>query len=73
MSNTPHTLAEEFPEQIDAIYKLKAEDRHFARPSRGIRRGQRSGPSRRNERGTGRTPRRGGSAQAPPDDQGRHC
>jgi len=31
MSNTPHTLAEEFPEQIDAIHKLKAEDRHFAR------------------------------------------
>jgi len=31
MSNTPHTLAEEFPEQIDAIHKLKTEDRHFAR------------------------------------------
>lgn len=31
MSNTPHTLAEEFPEQIDAIHNLKTEDRHFAR------------------------------------------
>lgn len=31
MSNTPHTLAEEFPEQIDAIHKLKTKDRHFAR------------------------------------------
>lgn len=31
MSNTPHTLAEEFPGQIDAIHKLKAVDRHFAR------------------------------------------
>lgn len=31
MSNTPHTLAEEFPGQIDAIHKLKAEDRHSAR------------------------------------------
>ena len=31
MSNTPHTLAEEFPGQIDAIHALKASDAHFAR------------------------------------------
>ena len=31
MSNTPHTLAEEFPGQIDAIHALKASDPHFAR------------------------------------------
>ena len=31
MSNTPHTLGEEFPGQIDAIHALKAQDEHFAR------------------------------------------
>ena len=31
MSNTPHTLAEEFPDQMDAIHALKASDPHFAR------------------------------------------
>jgi uncharacterized protein YdcH (DUF465 family) len=31
MSNTPHTLADEFPGQMDTIHKLKVEDRHFAR------------------------------------------
>ncbi len=31
MSNTPHTLAEEFPDQIEAIHKLKVSDPHFAR------------------------------------------
>ncbi len=30
MSNTPHTLAEEFPEQIDAIHKLKVSNSDFA-------------------------------------------
>ncbi|MBN9073759.1 MAG: YdcH family protein [Rhizobiales bacterium] len=31
MSNTPHTLGEEFPGQLDAIHALKASDDHFAR------------------------------------------
>lgn len=31
MSNTPHTLGEEFPGQIDAIHALKAKDARFAR------------------------------------------
>lgn len=31
MSNTPHTLAEEFPDQLEAIHKLKVSDAHFAR------------------------------------------
>ncbi len=31
MSNTPHTLAEDFPDQLDAIHKLKISDPHFAR------------------------------------------
>ena len=31
MSNTPHTLGEEFPGQLDAIHALKATDAHFAR------------------------------------------
>ncbi|WP_072392348.1 YdcH family protein [Hyphomicrobium sp. CS1GBMeth3] len=31
MSNTPHTLAEEFPGQAEAIHKLKVADPHFAR------------------------------------------
>lgn len=30
MSNTPHTLAEEFPDQLDAIHELKARDPKFA-------------------------------------------
>ena len=31
MSNTPHTLGEEFPGQLDAIHALKAKDARFAR------------------------------------------
>ncbi len=31
MSNTPHELAEEFPDHVDAIHKLKTENTHFAR------------------------------------------
>ncbi|WP_334149652.1 YdcH family protein [Hyphomicrobium sp.] len=31
MSNTPHTLAEEFPDQTETIHKLKTSDAHFAR------------------------------------------
>lgn len=31
MSNTPHELAEEFPEHVDAMHRLKAEDAHFAK------------------------------------------
>lgn len=31
MSNTPHTLAEEFPGQGDAIHRLKVADPEFAR------------------------------------------
>ncbi|MBE0692936.1 MAG: DUF465 domain-containing protein [Aquamicrobium sp.] len=31
MSNTPHTLGEEFPGQLDAIHALKARDENFAR------------------------------------------
>lgn len=31
MSNTPHTLADEFPGQADAIHKLKVSDPHFAK------------------------------------------
>jgi len=31
MSNTPHTLAEEFPDQTEALHKLKTSDAHFAR------------------------------------------
>lgn len=31
MSNTPHTLGEEFPGQLDAIHALKAGDTRFAR------------------------------------------
>jgi len=30
MSNTPHTLGEEFPGQLDAIHALKATDETFA-------------------------------------------
>lgn len=31
MSNTPHTLRDEFPGQIDAIHDLKAKSQDFAR------------------------------------------
>lgn len=31
MSNTPHTLGEEFPEQMEAIHALKVSDERFAR------------------------------------------
>lgn len=31
MKNTPHELAEEFPEKRDAIHALKEGDAHFAR------------------------------------------
>jgi len=30
MSNTPHTLSEEFPGQMDKIHALKASDSRFA-------------------------------------------
>lgn len=30
MSNTPHTLGEEFPGQLDAIHALKVKDEAFA-------------------------------------------
>lgn len=30
MSNTPHTLGEEFPEQIERIHALKVSDASFA-------------------------------------------
>ena len=31
MSNTPHTLAEEFPDQMEAIHNLKVSDPEFAK------------------------------------------
>lgn len=31
MSNTPHTLGEEFPGKLEAIHALKAKDADFAR------------------------------------------
>jgi hypothetical protein len=31
MSNTPHTLQDEFPTQMDAIHALKVSNAHFAR------------------------------------------
>lgn len=31
MSNTPHTLHEEFPAEADKIHRLKVSDAHFAR------------------------------------------
>jgi len=31
MSNTPHTLGEEFPGQLDAIHALKVSDPSFAK------------------------------------------
>lgn len=30
MSHTPHELAEEFPEHVEVMHKLKAENAHFA-------------------------------------------
>lgn len=31
MSNTPHTLGDEFPEQLERIHALKASDSSFAK------------------------------------------
>ena len=31
MSNTPHTLGDEFPDQMEAIHALKVKDERFAR------------------------------------------
>ena len=31
MSNTPHTLGEEFPDQLDQIHALKVSDTRFAK------------------------------------------
>jgi uncharacterized protein len=31
MSHTPHELAEEFPDYVDTIHRLKLENTHFAR------------------------------------------
>lgn len=31
MANTPHELAEEFPEHVEKIHDLKINDGHFAR------------------------------------------
>jgi len=31
MSHTPHELAEEFPDKVDLISKLKTSDAHFAK------------------------------------------
>lgn len=31
MSHTPHELAEEFPEFVETMHRLKAKDAHFAR------------------------------------------
>lgn len=31
MSNTPHELAEEFPDKLDLMHQLKTSDAHFAR------------------------------------------
>ena len=33
MSNTPHELAEEFPDRIDRIHELKTSDQHFRKLS----------------------------------------
>ena len=33
MSHTPHELAEEFPQSIELMHRLKLEDAHFARLS----------------------------------------
>lgn len=31
MSHTPHELAEEFPQDVDLMHRLKQEDAHFVR------------------------------------------
>ncbi len=31
MSHTPHELAEEFPEHVETMHRLKMENAHFAR------------------------------------------
>ena len=31
MSHTPHELAEEFPDHVQAIHELKSSDAHFAK------------------------------------------
>ncbi|MEP2783756.1 MAG: DUF465 domain-containing protein [Pseudoruegeria sp.] len=31
MSNTPHELADEFPDKVDAIHTLKQENAHFSK------------------------------------------
>ncbi|MEO0944412.1 MAG: YdcH family protein [Pseudomonadota bacterium] len=31
MTNVPHELAEEFPEHVDAIHRLKTTNAHFAK------------------------------------------
>ncbi len=31
MSNTPHELAEEFPNHVDVMHRLKETDAHFAK------------------------------------------
>lgn len=31
MSHTPHELAEEFPDKIEAMHTLKEHDKHFAK------------------------------------------
>lgn len=31
MSNTPHELAEEFPEHVDKMHQLKTDNAHFAK------------------------------------------
>ncbi|PJI92548.1 hypothetical protein BC777_1401 [Yoonia maricola] len=31
MSHTPHELAEEFPDKVDAMHAMKESDAHFAR------------------------------------------
>ena len=33
MSHTPHELAEEFPQAVELMHRLKLEDAHFARLS----------------------------------------
>lgn len=33
MSHTPHELAEEFPDKVDLMHKLKETDAHFAKLS----------------------------------------
>ncbi len=33
MSHTPHELAEEFPDKVELMHRLKQDDNHFARLS----------------------------------------